>query len=273
MMDKNIACIDADHIFYLSLTGEKLLDENGEPIKVDGKFTYRERTFEESCNIADNYITDLLNKTNSYGYIGFFGGSSTYRKRIYPEYKANRKDLAPLKNLLEMKSYLADKWNFEWLNSNVSLMHSDGNIYETDDYVASFVKQIPNSFIVSPDKDLLMLEGTHYNPKKNEWVTNTTWDECKSFWASMIIGDKADNIPGLKNKAEAFVNSVFKDTTDYPETVLSCYIGHYNSIDIAIEQFYKHYKCLKIKDDLDVIHFHAINWENTILQNEQLNIE
>jgi hypothetical protein len=43
-----IACIDVDHIFYLSLTGEKILDENGEPVKVDGKFTYRERTFEEN---------------------------------------------------------------------------------------------------------------------------------------------------------------------------------------------------------------------------------
>ena len=150
-----IACIDVDHIFYLSLTGEKILDENGEPIKVDGKFTYRERTFEESCKVADDYITNILNVTESDGYIGFFGGSSKYRKNIYPEYKANRKDLEPLKNLTEMKSYLADKWNFEWLGNSEQQKELFNCVYETDDYVASFVKQTPDSFIISPDKDLL----------------------------------------------------------------------------------------------------------------------
>ncbi len=61
-----IACIDVDHVFYLSLTGEKILDENGEPVKVDGKFTYRERTFEESCKVADDYITNILIFHNTY---------------------------------------------------------------------------------------------------------------------------------------------------------------------------------------------------------------
>ncbi len=60
-----IAVIDVDHIFYLSLTGEKLLDENGEPIKVDGKFTYRDRTFEESCYVADSYIINILEITGA----------------------------------------------------------------------------------------------------------------------------------------------------------------------------------------------------------------
>ncbi len=259
------AVIDVDHIFYLSLTGEKILDESGEPIKVDGKFTYRERTFEESCKVADNYITDLLNKTECESYIGFFGGSSTYRKRIYPEYKANRKDLEPLKNLLEMKSYLVDRWNFEWLNSDVELMHKDKNIYETDDYVASFFKQTPDSFIVSPDKDLLNLEGYHYNPKKNEWITTSSWFATEYFWKSMVIGDSADNIFGLKGKANAFVNKLFEGHTNYPERVLTAYIGHYSDTDLAVEKYYQTYKCLKIKDDLDISQFEPIKWENTTI--------
>lgn len=76
-----IAVIDSDFLFFVSLTGEKILDINGLPVKVDNKFTYRERTFEESCNIADNYITNILNITNSTHYIGFMSGSSESRKK------------------------------------------------------------------------------------------------------------------------------------------------------------------------------------------------
>ena len=200
-----IAIIDADHIFYLSLTGEKLLDENGEPIKVDGKFTYRDRTFEESCHVADTYITNVLEVTGATDYVGFFGGSSKARKIIYPEYKANRKDVEPLNNLYEMKIHLAERWAFNWLSTYE---------HETDDFVASFSKQIENTFIVSPDKDLLNLEGSHYNPKKNEWVFIDPFASEKYFFASMIIGDTSDNIPGLKGKGEAFVNKVFTEPKD-----------------------------------------------------------
>lgn len=182
-----IACIDVDHIFYLSLTGEKILDENGEPIKVEGKFTYRERTFEESCNVADNYITNILNVTGATHYVGFYSGTSLYRKSIYPEYKANRAHLEPLKNLELLKNYFRHKWKFYRLSDE---------IYETDDFVASFIKQTPDSFIVSPDKDLLGLQGNHYNPKKNEWVYTPESNAITNFWCSMICGDTSDNIKG-----------------------------------------------------------------------------
>jgi 5'-3' exonuclease len=252
-----IACIDVDHVFYLSLTGEKLLDENGEPIKVDGKFTYRERTFEESCNVADTYLTNILQVTNATHYVGFFGGSSKARKEIYSEYKANRKDVEPLKNLYEMKMHLADKWQFNWLS---------GYQHETDDYVASFIKQTPDTFIVSPDKDLLNLEGNHYNPKKNEWVFIDPWAAERYFFASMIIGDTSDNIPGLKGKGEAFVNKVFTELKGYAEKVLSCYIDHYKDTDIAIEKYYEAYKSLKLVNNLDISTFAIININNDITE-------
>lgn len=256
-----IACFDVDHVFYLSLTGEKILDENGEPIKVDNKFTYRERTFEESCNVADTYITNILNITNATHYVGFFGGSSMSRKTIYPEYKANRKDLEPLKNMYEMKVHLADKWKFHWLA---------GCIDETDDYVASFIKQTPNSFIVSPDKDLLGLEGNHYNPKKNEWVYVTPQESNVLFWKSMICGDTADNIKGLPGKADKAFEGIRQESelvnVELEVMIFRAYLKHYNNYDLGIKEFYKNYQCLKIKDDLIVDSFKPIEWnyENNI---------
>jgi 5'-3' exonuclease len=266
-----IACIDVDHIFYLSLTGEKILDENGEPVKVDGKFTYRERTFEESCKVADDYITNILNVTESDGYIGFFGGSSKYRKEIYPEYKANRKDLEPLKNLTEMKSYLADKWNFEWVNSDVEFMHTSPNRYETDDYVASFINSNDNSFIISPDKDLLSLEGNHYNPRKNEWVYVDQPTAYHNFWVSMIVGDTSDNIKGIPGKGPKYAEQYLQSAEDCTGDVLDAYINHFGE-HLGIQEFYKNYMCLKIKNDLNVSGFEPVKWENTTIEEQNYDI-
>lgn len=262
-----IAVIDVDHLFFICLTGEKILDINGLPVKVDNKFTYRERTFEESCNIADTYITNLLNVTEATHYIGFFGGSSISRVKIYPEYKANRKDLEPLKNLSQMKIHLYHKWKFVWLSD-----WNGWNEHETDDYVASFVKQTPNSFIISPDKDLLGLEGNHYNPKKNEWVYVPECNAINNFWCSMICGDTVDNIFGLKNRGIKFYLYLTQDVSPLDAKVLGnivfeAYVDYYQyNYDLAIKEFYKNYQCLKIKDDLIVDSFKPIEWnyENNI---------
>jgi 5'-3' exonuclease len=266
-----IACIDVDHVFYLSLTGEKILDENGEPVKVDGKFTYRERTFEESCKVADDYITNILNVTEATDYIGFFGGSSKSRKDIYPEYKANRKDLEPLKNLTEMKSYLADKWNFVYIRIKLDIDFP----YETDDLVASFVKQTPNSFIISPDKDLLGLVGNHYNPRKNEWVYVAGSTAENNFWCSMITGDTSDNIKGIPGKGIKYAENLIKEDeegTPYQSLILQEYVNYFGEYK-GIEEFYKNYKCLKIKNDLDISMFTPIEWELPSIEEQQLNIE
>lgn len=264
-MTKKIAVVDCDHIFYLSLTGEKILDENGEPIKVDNKFTYKERTFEESCNVADTYITNILNITNATHYVGFFGGSSFSRKAVYSQYKANRKDLEPLKNMGEMKFYLADKWKFHWLS---------GCIDETDDYVASFIKQTPDSFIVSPDKDLLNLKTRdymHYNPKKNEWVDCNLIDAAVYFWKSMICGDTSDGVKGLPGKGEKYFQECIKDidleldSNFIGREIFGAYLYYYHfNYDLAIKEFYKNYQCLKIKDDLIIENFKPIEWNYDI---------
>jgi 5'-3' exonuclease len=267
-----IATIDVDHIFYLSLTGKKLLDINGEPIKVDNKFTYRERTFEESCVIVDNYITNILNVTETTHYIGFFSGSSLSRKYINPDYKANRKDLEPLKNLDLMKNHLISKWKF------IKVCPGYSFVDETDDYVASFVKQVANSFIVSPDKDLLGLKGTHYNPKQNVWVTTTKEQEEMLFWKSMVCGDTADNIKGLPGKGEKAFEQCNQFISPTNSNILGVmifdeYVKHYKyNYELVLDEFYKNYKCLKLVTDLDISMFTPIEWKPEIISDLEFDI-
>lgn len=264
------AVIDADHIFYLSLTGEKVLGDDGLPKKEDGKFVYRERTIDESYLIADKYITYLLNVTKAKDYIGFFGGSSLSRTYINSEYKANRKHLEPLNNLELMKSYLRGKWHFYRL-------HPGAND-ETDDYVASYMKQKENCFIISPDKDLLKLEGKHYNPKKNEWVITTKQEEHVFFWKSMVVGDVADNIQGIKGLGEKAFEGIAMtaDLVNVPLSIMvfRAYIEKYGE-DTVMNEFYRNYSCLKLKLNMDLDTYKPVKWEPTsdVLDYVQYNID
>ena len=263
-----IATIDADHIFFLFFQ-KKVLDSFGEPIKENNKFVYEPTTLEEAISKTDNYITNILNVTNASHYVGFFGGSSKSRLDINPDYKQNRKDFTPPLHMQMLKNHLAAKWKFHWLS---------GCIDETDDYCASFIKQTPNSFIISPDKDLLGLEGNHYNPKKNEWATVSEAQEEMYFWKSMICGDAADNIKGLPGKGEKVWEDWTQDITHldylfYGRVVYEMYVQHYDyNWGKAIEEFYKNYKSLKIKEDLIIDSFIPIEWNNNIINDLEFDI-
>jgi len=263
-----IATIDADHIFFM-FHQKKVLDSFGEPIKENNKFVYEPTTLEEAISKTDNYITNILNVTNASHYVGFFGGSSKSRLDINPDYKQNRKDFTPPLHMQMLKNHLAAKWKFHWLS---------GCIDETDDYCASFVKQTPNSFIISPDKDLLGLESNHYNPKKNEWVYTPDSNAINNFWCSMICGDTVDNIFGLKNRGIKFYHYLTQDVSPLDAKVLGnivfeAYVDYYQyNYDLAIEEFYKNYKSLKIKEDLIIDSFVPIEWNNNIINDLEFDI-
>lgn len=116
------------------------------------------------------------------------------------------------------------------------------------------------AYLVCIDKDLLALEGTHYNWKKNEFVTISSTDADNLFWSDMICGQTGDNIPGLKGKGIKYVEELFKpQIIAHPAEnielhapkyvrVLQAYYDHYKDFELALEEYRKTYKCLKIKE-------------------------
>lgn len=247
------AIIDADHILWICLNGIKRLDENGEPIREDGRLVYDPKPFSVACDEADKYVSDILTVTRADQYIGFIGGSSKNRKSINPEYKAKRTGEKP-DNFDSMKSYLTEKYNI------ISVTD-----HETDDYVASYHRAIPDSFTISPDKDINNLEGEHYNPKKAEWVTITSTQAKYAFWSDMITGQSGDGVKGLPGKGPKFAETNLKNIDSFQDSigvvVFNLYIGHYKDFEVALDEFYKTYKCLKIKQDLEPT-IKPIEWKN-----------
>ena len=199
-----------------------------------------EKTLDDCIRICDELIHNVNKATKADTFVGFITRGKCFRYSVYPEYKANRKYDALPKYLNDVRAYMIDKYGF---------VGAEG--YEADDLVLSYKKRFDNVTIVSPDKDILKLEGKHYNPRLNKFITTTKKEELEYFWTSMLVGDSADNIKGCKGVGPKTAEAIIKNAKDSSlrEEVLKKYCEVYGEYDGIIE-FYKYYRCLHILDDI-----------------------
>jgi DNA polymerase-1 len=126
----------------------------------------------------------------------------TFRKEIYPEYKANR---PPVPEDLKVQFPLVDRLLRAF---NIPTVQLDG--YEADDLIATLcglaVAHEMRVVIVSGDKDLMQLVSP--NVVVLDTMKDKTWDEAAVLekWGVVpavlgdllaIAGDSSDNIPGV----------------------------------------------------------------------------
>jgi DNA polymerase-1 len=241
MTDK-IAVIDMDSVSYTIGHPNKVLDENGNPKRTEdnSKFIYQDKTEDELKASADRIMRDLLNRGKFNGYVAYIKGRNTVveRKEINVDYKANRNKESP-KWWAFVKDYLISNWNVISVDN-----------MEVDDAVNITRMKLSNSYICAIDKDLLNLHGTHYNWSKNQWVEVDKTQADYEFWKDMITGQAGDNVkgvPGIGKQNEIFIKNLFEPT---PQYVLQLYIRKMGE-SLGITEFYKNYKCLKIKDKDD----------------------
>jgi len=252
-MESNIAVTDCDSLIYTAFHPNKVLDEHGTPLRENNKFVYVEKTEEEIINSCDTLLHMILTRCKATSYIGFVKGNNTTHSRlkINPLYKANR-GAEPPKHWNLCKSHLMANWD-------VIEVHN----FEVDDYVNVTRLALKNAFIVAIDKDLLSLETKdkfHYNWKKNEWVEITRSEAEEKFWCDMISGQSGDNIPGLHGKGDAYFKKIsspiifdkgIEFTPPLYNSVLMAYFDYYKDFSLALDEYYKTYKSLKILDEIE----------------------
>ena len=233
-----LGLLDADFLLFYVTQGNKVLDENGEPLKESGKFVYTPKEFSQVCADADNFIEQILIKTESTHYLGFLGNGKNFRYDVFPQYKANRTQPKP-EHFRELKNYLAEKWKFNLVEG-----------IEADDAVVILKNSLKDCFLISPDKDILKcIEGTHFNPRVNEWVETSFRAANYNFWCSMIAGDSTDGIKGIPGKGIKYAETLLGDAEFYPDKVLTAYIDLFPTGHQGIKEFYKNYSLLKILDE------------------------
>jgi hypothetical protein len=132
-------------------------------------------------NMAD------VNATSAELYIT---GKDNFRHHLYAQYKANRTRPKPV-HLQAVTDYSINKLGAEVI---------DG--MEADDMLAIRATQLSEAgrewVIVSPDKDLLTVAGTHWSPWKETCLIVDPLEAHYNFYSQLLTGDTSDNIPGIR---------------------------------------------------------------------------
>jgi 5'-3' exonuclease len=139
---------------------------------------------------VDELMRRILHETDALTYKAFLTGKDNFRKTLYPEYKANRKDKPRPIWLQACRDHLIKYWN---------AVVVDGR--EADDELG--IEQTAHeldSIICSIDKDLLQIPGYHYNFVKSEQLFVSPYDGLRNFYAQVITGDASDYIPAFDGK-------------------------------------------------------------------------
>ena len=135
-------------------------------------------------------MAQIVERTKASLVKSYITGENNFRYKVYPEYKANRRDIKPPRWRQELNEHAVVEWKAEV---------TDG--FEADDALG--IEQVclasigEASVICSIDKDLKQIPGYHYNFVKDEFDEVKPKDGLRFFYEQLLIGDRADNIFGI----------------------------------------------------------------------------
>ena len=120
----------------------------------------------------------------------FLTGKTNFRNEVAVTipYKGNRKGVDKPAHLELLRNYLVTAW---------AATISDGE--EADDAIAIRATELGDEgIIISLDKDFDQVQGWHYNFVKHNKYYVSEEDGLRFFYKQILMGDKADNIVGIK---------------------------------------------------------------------------
>lgn len=165
-------------------------------------------TFTYQC--IDSCISTILRNTGCTDYTIFLEGEGEkFRKKLdYPVvYKGNRPPKPS--NYQEAKRYLSGL-------KNVTVVTGP---YEVDDLLGIEATKNPSRTVIcSVDKDLKMIPCHHYDIDKVKLTTVSELDSIKAFWKQMLMGDRVDNIIGIRGIGPVKADKII-DELDWPSEI------------------------------------------------------
>jgi hypothetical protein len=170
---------------------------------------------------CSEFIEDLI-LFNGFGeYQGYLTGKTNFRNEIAvtAPYKGNRKSAKP-KHYQFLRDYMESAWAFTMIEDQ-----------EADDAIgiAAYEMEVGEYCICSIDKDLDMLRGDHYNFVKDERYFITEEEGIKNFYKQLLMGDRVDNIIGIKGIGTVKAERLLKECKNENEmylAILEAYDGN-----------------------------------------------
>ena len=139
-----------------------------------------------------------------------FTGKDNWRKQVYPSYKSNRKDKAKPTRLDEAVEILMNAFDHHLVTN-----------FEADDLLGMLQSSsFHTTIIASIDKDLLQIDGWHYNWKRDEhtYVSNG-WKQHLIQW---LAGDTVDGYSGVARIGVKKATKLLKDIDNYTDGIQFC---------------------------------------------------
>lgn len=160
---------------------------------------------------ADQLLTRIIEDVNATDWAIYLSGDNNFRYQLYPDYKANRRDMVRPKHLESVREHLVLEWN---------AVICDG--YEADDALGIGCMAGRDRVVCSIDKDLLQLPGLHYNFVRREIKEVNAFDGAKWFYTQLLTGDATDNIRGCPGIGPVKAEKAFRGCNTERELFDAC---------------------------------------------------
>lgn len=216
-------------------------------------------TLEESIQVLDDRIFNILDKTECTDYISFVSIPPYFRHKVSNEYKSNRKTKSPLKWLKTLKWYMVEKHNA----ISIKGIEADDSCSIIMNNLEAFGLTKDTAVLAAIDKDVLKtIPGRHFNYRYStdklgivsfgKFVETSEHDAARFIWYQLLIGDSVDGIVGVKGIGEKGAAKLLDhiSTNDLPSTILNVYIEHYGNRN-GINNFHTNYNLVYMLKTFD----------------------
>jgi len=173
-------------------------------------FKCNDESEKTACYTTGSFLSDMISHLYTMidgepDYKVYLTGKGNFRHDIAvtEPYKGNRKEKEKPVHLEAIRQYLIKDWN---------AVVSEGE--EADDLIAIDATAIPDSIIVSLDKDFNQVPGKHYNFNKQDLYDVSEDEGLLFFYRQIIMGDKADNIVGVHGIGEKKSQKLLEDLSE-----------------------------------------------------------
>ncbi len=184
-------------------------------------------------------VESLAKSYNCGGIVVLGDGGSSYRKELYPDYKANRREKLADQTKEEQEQFQEILEEFDlslksFQERGIPTLRFGG--VEADDIAAYIVQKKQNYnineiWLISSDKDwdlLVQNNVSRFSTVTRKETTINNWDEHYEVDPEMYLtfkclaGDKGDNIPGIKGVGPKRAAQLIKDYGDVYDIYNSC---------------------------------------------------